>query len=95
MGLPRSYLNCFRQSGLSFLTFFSMHAVMRFTFGTYARQNVMASWRQARRWSGVPAAWAADGATVRRAKAVQAVAAQTIRALVVGGIIIRFLVAEP
>jgi len=36
--------------------FFSMQAVMRLTLGTWSRQNFMASARQARRCSRVPAA---------------------------------------
>jgi hypothetical protein len=46
-----------RQSGLSFLKFFRMQVVIRFASGTYSRHNLIASERQARRCSGVPAAW--------------------------------------
>ncbi|WP_458757436.1 hypothetical protein ACSVBT_16535 [Afipia sp. TerB] len=56
-GDSRAYLNCARHCRLSFLMFLSMQAAMRFTFGTSSRQNFIASLRQARRCSYVPAAW--------------------------------------
>jgi len=69
----RAYLNCARQAGLSFALFFSMQAVMRGTSGTASRHSRIASARQARRCSSVPAACAAlatsmVAATIARAR---------------------------
>jgi hypothetical protein len=88
--LLRSYLNCLRQGGLSFLKFFSMQALIRFTSGMNWPQNFIASWRQARRCSGVPAASAEEGAAAK-----SAITAQAMRAVVIGRIMVWFLDVEP
>jgi len=65
-----NYLNWARQARLSLALFFSMHVVMRDTFGMNSRQSRKASSRQALRCSRVPAA--------SEAVAAAAVSASTI-----------------